>query len=568
MCILLTSYNSSVAQIIAPDTVCTNEIISVMLEGNPSSDYCLILSDNSFFQEVDVEVVSEFPINSFPLFSHPVIDDQDHYLFTTLSTNGDLVRSDFGNNYLNSPTNTVFELDEIPSGKEGIQIFKEGDQWWGFIIGGNIEFSEPEFFVRLNFGNSITNTPTVENLGNIGNLRFPHDLFIIKEGDSWIGFTINRNSSTITRFEFGNSLGNMPTGTNLGNIGQLFNPTGFYPIQVDGSWHLFIVNTLGNSISRVDFGNSLLNDPTGVKLEGNALFDRPRDMNIIKLCQNYYGIVGNRINESEATVIDFGDNIRNNSYQATTDNIEGFNFPHSLTSFSVSDNGYIFFVTDVGSSLLYCVHTGITTCGNNSGQIEISYNEPGTFNFQVLTDIGTPSQSSFCHQITVLPSPNIDLGLDTLLCDNEVLVLESECPETIWQGQFEGSFFETNESGILHASITNGICESFDSINVTFLDCDNCTYIPNIIAPDQNSNNNRFTAFIGCDAKILEYELNVFTRWGEKVYTSNDETESWDGKFNNQLCPEGVYLWKLFYSYELNETIFTSQEIGDLTLFR
>ena len=103
---------------------------------------------------------------------------------------------------------------------------------------------------------------------------------------------------------------------------------------------------------------------------------------------------------------------------------------------------------------------------------------------------------------------------------------------------------------------------------MTFLDCDNCTYIPNIFVPDQNSNNNIFTAFIGCDARILEYELIVFTRWGEKVYISNDETESWDGKFNNQPCPEGVYLWKLFYSYEINETTFTSQEIGDLTLFR
>ena len=568
ICILLALSVSSTAQIIAPDTVCVNEDFVVTLEESPASKFCLISDEDSFFQDVDVKVVGEFPNNSFPLFSDPVIDDQEHYLFTTLSTNGDLVRSDFGNSYLNSPTNVVYELDLIPNGREGIQIIKDGSQWWGFIIGGDRDFSGPEFLVRLNFGNSITNTPTVENLGNIGNLRFPHDLFIAKEDDSWIGITINRASSTITRFEFGDSLGNMPTGTNLGNIGQLFSPTGFYPIHVDGSWHLFIVNTLGNSISRVDFGNSLLNVPTGIKLEGDALFDRPRDMNIFKFCQNYYGIIANRINDSEATVINLGNSILSNSYETTNDIIDGFNFPHSLTSFTISDNGYIFFIIDVASSQLYCAHIGTIACENERGQIEISYNEPGTYNFQVSTNIGTPSQTRFCHHIVVLPSPSIDLGQDTLLCNNEILELESDHAETIWQGQHEGASFQTNESGILHASLSNGFCEASDSINVTFLDCDNCIYIPNIFAPDQISIDSKFTALIGCNTRILEYELIVFNRWGEKVYTSNDETESWDGRFNNHPCPEGVYVWKLSYSYEINQSTFHSKETGDLTLFR
>lgn len=177
-CILFLWNLLSNAQIIAPDTVCTDEIFSIEYSGVPANSFCLIPNVNSFSQDISIDVVGEFPEGSFPLFSHTVVDGENHYVFTTLSAHGDLVRSDFGNSFSNTPTQTVFTLDEIPSGQEGIQVINDNGHWWGFIIGGNIDFFGPEYLVRLDFGSSLTNTPIVENLGNIGNLYFHMTLLL------------------------------------------------------------------------------------------------------------------------------------------------------------------------------------------------------------------------------------------------------------------------------------------------------------------------------------------------------------------------------------------------------
>jgi gliding motility-associated-like protein len=46
----------------------------------------------------------------------------------------------------------------------------------------------------------------------------------------------------------------------------------------------------------------------------------------------------------------------------------------------------------------------------------------------------------------------------------------------------------------------------------------------------------------------LEYNVQIFNRWGEKVFESNDATTGWNGKINNtgNTCPDGAlyYQWK------------------------
>lgn len=71
---------------------------------------------------------------------------------------------------------------------EGIQIIKENNNWWGFIIGG----TGNERLLRLDFGNSLENIPTTNDLGNIAAFDFPNDLKIVKEGNTWYGITLNR----------------------------------------------------------------------------------------------------------------------------------------------------------------------------------------------------------------------------------------------------------------------------------------------------------------------------------------------------------------------------------------
>jgi gliding motility-associated-like protein len=49
---------------------------------------------------------------------------------------------------------------------------------------------------------------------------------------------------------------------------------------------------------------------------------------------------------------------------------------------------------------------------------------------------------------------------------------------------------------------------------------------------------------------ITRYNIKIYNRWGQMVFTSNDIEESWDGTMNNNgtdKCPDGSYAWVIYY---------------------
>lgn len=64
---------------------------------------------------------------------------------------------------------------------------------------------------------------------------------------------------------------------------------------------------------------------------------------------------------------------------------------------------------------------------------------------------------------------------------------------------------------------------------------------------------------------VAEYKLEIYNRWGELLFESNDVNIGWDGYYKKELCKSDVYIWKAkgkFY----NGTTFN--KAGDVTLLR
>ena len=69
-------------------------------------------------------------------------------------------------------------------------------------------------------------------------------------------------------------------------------------------------------------------------------------------------------------------------------------------------------------------------------------------------------------------------------------------------------------------------------------------YIPNTFLPDENRINDVFSgSFIGVEWINIE----VFNRWGERLFFSDQLDFKWDGTYNGTKVPDGVYTWKLIY---------------------
>lgn len=70
-------------------------------------------------------------------------------------------------------------------------------------------------------------------------------------------------------------------------------------------------------------------------------------------------------------------------------------------------------------------------------------------------------------------------------------------------------------------------------------------YIPNTFTPDGNYINNDFFA-VSLNVEVLSFE--IFNRWGELIYESQNETRfKWDGTYKGKPCEDGVYTYKIKY---------------------
>lgn len=70
--------------------------------------------------------------------------------------------------------------------------------------------------------------------------------------------------------------------------------------------------------------------------------------------------------------------------------------------------------------------------------------------------------------------------------------------------------------------------------------------VPNAFTPDGNSFNNIFQP-IFYESQV--FQLFIYDRWGELIYSANEFEASWDGTYQNGiLAPDGVYVWKIIYT--------------------
>lgn len=87
-------------------------------------------------------------------------------------------------------------------------------------------------------------------------------------------------------------------------------------------------------------------------------------------------------------------------------------------------------------------------------------------------------------------------------------------------------------------------------------------YVPNSFTPDDNGLNDVFrVSTLG----VHEFQMWVYSRWGEVVYYSEDYTEGWDGRINEIEAPIGVYVYKVFAKDEAGKEF---EKMGHVTIVR
>jgi gliding motility-associated-like protein len=75
-------------------------------------------------------------------------------------------------------------------------------------------------------------------------------------------------------------------------------------------------------------------------------------------------------------------------------------------------------------------------------------------------------------------------------------------------------------------------------------------FIPNTFTPDGNQYNESFKPQFTSGFEPLEYKLQIYNRWGELIFESNNPAYGWDGSYGSSqtiYAQEGTYLYKVYY---------------------
>ncbi len=87
-------------------------------------------------------------------------------------------------------------------------------------------------------------------------------------------------------------------------------------------------------------------------------------------------------------------------------------------------------------------------------------------------------------------------------------------------------------------------------------------WIPNSFTPNIDGVNPQFLIVSG---SVKTFEMDIYDRWGRKLFTTSDISNSWDGTINGVPAPDGVYVYTAKYSGADN--IYTIKS-GSITLLR
>jgi gliding motility-associated-like protein len=148
--------------------------------------------------------------------------------------------------------------------------------------------------------------------------------------------------------------------------------------------------------------------------------------------------------------------------------------------------------------------------------------------------------------IVVLPAPVVSLGADTTLCPGERIVLQSDATgeHYTWNTGAISQTLPVNKPGTYSIAVSRNGCTGRDTVKVEWGDCP--LWLPTAFTPNGDGKNDAFGPYN--PSSYSNFQLIVFNRWGQAVFTTRDPGNKWNGDYRGLPAPTGAYTWQIVYT--------------------
>jgi gliding motility-associated-like protein len=194
------------------------------------------------------------------------------------------------------------------------------------------------------------------------------------------------------------------------------------------------------------------------------------------------------------------------------------------------------------------------------------YGQSGLFKV-ALTEIFNGKSFTDTIPVRIYPKPVITLPDSVLLYSGSSINLHAGGGfwEYEWSNGSADSIIQVSSGGDYSVRVKDfNCCYNSDTTTVKLFQY----FFPNAFTPNNDGLNDIFRV-VGLYRNI-DLKLIIFDRWGQEVFESDSVDKGWDGTFNGQPCPAGVYSWRAFVNF-LGQDIVTNGKVefkGSVTLIR
>ncbi len=135
-----------------------------------------------------------------------------------------------------------------------------------------------------------------------------------------------------------------------------------------------------------------------------------------------------------------------------------------------------------------------------------------------------------------------------------------DCPDPVISGIMKPAQYDL--------VVTDGVTDCYKDYHIQVRFVNECTdevfYLPNIFSPDGDGSNDLF--LINTLNKEEFLSMNIYDRWGNHLFSTENIDEGWDGSYLGQKVVNGVYVYRIDLICPFNHQKYTIW--GDVTVVR
>lgn len=226
--------------------------------------------------------------------------------------------------------------------------------------------------------------------------------------------------------------------------------------------------------------------------------------------------------------------------------------------------------SEIGNTGLVWQFGDGTDSTKNVNPVIHAFNAVNVLTVTATTHYRACRDTSISRKVVVFPVPSIDIGNDTSICAGSEAIglvdhVNTGNPKAAWRWNTG----ETSSSitivapGKYYASVGINGCTSSDTVwvkNDCYLD------IPNVFTPNGDGLNDYFFPREFLTSGLTSFKMEIYNRWGQLVFSTTAlDGAGWDGKLNNVLQPEGVFVYTIEANFRDGQK---EHRQGNVTLLR